>query len=667
MKLSRHLAIFQALIIIFYTFGFSKTFAEERSGSIQETAENASDPLSLSLVPFASGFSGPLGAIGAEDGRIFVLEQNGVIKTIQSDGTVLATPFLDIQTRVDSSSNEEGLLGMALDPDFDSNGFFYLNYTHTDTNRISRISRFGLTADPNVADPASEEVLLTIDQPASNHNAGGILFGPDGYLYIPMGDGGGSPGTRPQDLSLLLGKVIRIDVSRQPGNGTGDCEGAGTGNYAIPADNPFVDGSGVNCDEIWALGLRNPWQSSFDRTTGDLYIGDVGQNAREEINFQPASSSGGENYGWPCYEGNSPYNTDGCVPSGNYDFPIFDYAHFSTSCTSVTGGYVYRGTQFPDMFGHYIFTDYCQGVFWDLAPDGSGGWNSTEHTNLTGFGYSAFGQDSDGELYVTHIGNGTLYHLQEENSPPPPPPSDSVCVEGIELNLLSLKSNRGAQADISVTDCTGNPVVDVVVSGLWETPTSSSPLNAPDSTTDNLGIATSISPTVRKKDSGQFIYYVSSVEKSGLTYDSENSVESACINTDGSLCTAEPPPPPPPPGSEAHLGDLGGGSSSSSGSKWNALVTVTVHKDPHEPYPNVTVNGNWSNGARGSGSCQTGGDGVCSITKNNIKGRTGNVTFTVNDISDASGSIYNSSANDVISPSIIIEKPASSPSYRMKR
>ncbi len=376
MKMTGNLTVFQTLFLVTSIAGFSGTYAEERSRAFQGTTENDSGPLNLSLVPYASGFSGPVGAIGADDGRIFVLEQDGIIKIVESDGTVLATPFLDIQTRVDSTSNEEGLLGIALDPYFANNGFSYLTYTYTETNRISRISRFGLTADPNIADPTSENVLLTIDQPASNHNAGGILFGPDGYLYIPMGDGGGTPGTRPQDLSLLLGKVIRIDVS-QPGDGSADCEGGGTGNYSIPADNPFMDGLGGNCDEIWALGLRNPWQSSFDRTTGYLYIGDVGQNAREEINFQPASSNGGENYGWPCYEGNSPYNTAGCAPAGNYDFPIFDYPHFSTSCTSVTGGYVYRGAQFPDMVGHYIFTDYCQGVFWDLAPDGSGGWNST--------------------------------------------------------------------------------------------------------------------------------------------------------------------------------------------------------------------------------------------------------------------------------------------------
>ncbi len=235
------------------------------------------------------------------------------------------------------------------------------------------------------------------------------------------------------------------------------------------------------------------------------------------------------------------------------------------------------------------------------------------------------------------------------------------------MNLQSIKSNRGAQADISVSDCDGNAVVDAIVSGSWETPTSSAPLNTQDVTTDSLGIASSTSPTVRKKDNGQFIYFVANVEKSGLTYDPENSVESGCINTDGSSCTAEPPPPPPPPGDTAHIGAMGGGSSSSSGSKWNALVTVTVHKDSHETYPNVSVNGSWSNGANGSGSCETNGAGMCSINKNNIKGRAGNsVTFTVNDISDASGSIYNSSANDV-SPSIEILKPASSPSYRLNR
>ena len=616
---------------------------------------NASGPLNLSLVPFASGFTGPLGVIGADDGRIFVLEQAGVIKIVQPNGTVLTTPFLDIQSRVDSSSNEEGLLGMALDPDFANNGYFYLNYINSDPGRHSRISRFNLTG-PNVANPGSEEILLTIDQPNSNHNAGHILFGPDGYLYIPMGDGGGSgdSGNLAQNPANMLGKIIRIDVS-QAADETAECWGDGTGNYAVPISNPFVAAVDGSCDEIWAIGVRNPWQSSFDRATGDFYIGDVGQNAWEEINFQPAASTGGENYGWRCYEGNHPFNTGGCASADNYNFPIFEYPH-PQGC-SVTGGYVYRGSQFPDMIGHYIFTDYCQGVFWDLVPDGSGGWTSNEHSNLAAFGYSAFGESSDGELYVANIGDGILYHLQEENAPPPP--ADSVCVEDIILTLLNLKSNRGAEAEILVTDCVGNTVSAANVSGAWETPANPGPQPTSDETTDTTGIAISLSPTVRKKDGGQFTYFVSDVFKSGLTYDASNSVESACINTDGSSCVAEPPPPPPPPnGSDAHVFDLSGESSSSSGNKWNASITVQVHDNIHQDYSNVTVSGTWSNGATGSGSCLSDDNGICTITKNNLKARAGNsVSFTVNDISDASGSIYNSNANEVNMPSIDIPKP----------
>lgn len=370
--------------------------------------------VTLSLTQFATGLNAPVGLYnaGPGDDRLFVIEQAGVIRIVQSNGAVLATPFLDISARV-VSGGEQGLLGLVFHPDYATNGFFYVNYTSTGIRR-TRISRFSVTGDPDVADPASEVILLTADQPFSNHNAGDLHFGPDGFLYIPLGDGGsgGDPSNNAQNMGLLLGKVIRIDVDSGPAGVSPDCVGVdGTGQYTIPPTNPFIDGGGDVCDEIWAVGLRNPFRSSFDRLTGDLYIADVGQNAWEEINFQPAGSGGGENYGWRCFEGNSPFNLSGCGPAGSFTFPIFAYSHTCGDC-SVIGGYVYRGSLFPALFGRYVLTDFCTGNFWDIIPDGAGGWQISQHTNLTQFGYVSFGEDTDGELFVVHQGSGTLFRLE---------------------------------------------------------------------------------------------------------------------------------------------------------------------------------------------------------------------------------------------------------------
>jgi glucose/arabinose dehydrogenase len=365
------------------------------------------------------GFVRPIGIYHASpaDGRLFIIEQAGRIRIVQPNGTLLPAAFLDLTDRVDSSDNEEGLLGLVFHPDYPATGVVYVNYTHTDGAgvRRTRISRFSVTADPNVADPASEVILLTVTQPFNNHNAGDLHFGPDGLLYLPLGDGGsgGDPNNNAQTATTLLGKIVRIDVDAGPGSPP-DCVGDGAGGYTIPATNPpnpMIDGPGGACDEIWATGLRNPWRSSFDRLTGDLYLADVGQNSWEEINRQPANGPGGSNYGWRCYEGTHDYNAAGCGPIGNYTAPIFEYSHAGGHC-SVTGGYVYRGAAHPAMAGRYIFTDYCTGNFWDLAPDGGGGWAATQHTNLAAFGFSSFGEDAAGELYVVNLDNGTLYRLQ---------------------------------------------------------------------------------------------------------------------------------------------------------------------------------------------------------------------------------------------------------------
>jgi uncharacterized repeat protein (TIGR01451 family) len=376
--------------------------------------------LDLSLVVFATGFSDPVSIAnaGPGDNRIFVIERAGQIKIIQPDGTILPTPFLNITGRVDSSSTEEGLLGLAFHPSYGSNGYFYVNYTNTSSGiRRTRISRFNVTSDPEIADPNSEDILLTITQPFSNHNAGDMHFGPDGYLYIPLGDGGsgGDPDNNAQNLGLLLGKIVRIDVDSGPGHAP-DCPGTGSGNYAIPSTNPLIDGAGGTCDEIWAIGLRNPWRSSFDRLTGDLYIGDVGQDNYEEVNVQLAAPPGGQNYGWRCYEGNQIFDLSGCGPTGGYTFPVFVYDNPTDGC-SITGGYVYRGDMYPFMYGRYLLTDYCSGNFWDLVRD-SGNWKADIHTNLAGFGYVAFGEDASGELYVVNRSNGTVSHVRENSVGP---------------------------------------------------------------------------------------------------------------------------------------------------------------------------------------------------------------------------------------------------------
>ena len=331
----------------------------------------------IGVEAISSGYTKPVAVVNAGDDRLFIVEQDGYIKILHTNGTV--TTFLDIHARVNSTGDEQGLLGLAFHPDYASNGYFYVNYINNSGN--TRISRFSVTpGNPELADPLSESILLTITQPYSNHNGGNLEFGPDGYLYCGMGDGGsgGDPGNRAQDItSQLLGKMLRIDIN------------SGTP-YGIPPSNPFVGITGD--DEIWAYGLRNPWRWSFDRLTGDLWINDVGQDSYEEVDFQPASSAGGENYGWRCYEGNHEYNFSACSPTTTFTYPIFEYTHGDPDGGYVTtGGYVYRGTAFPGLYGKYIFCDFGTGNWWTTVPDGIGGWTTT----LAGFvedGISSYGE-----------------------------------------------------------------------------------------------------------------------------------------------------------------------------------------------------------------------------------------------------------------------------------
>lgn len=387
------------------------------NGNIYRLKAQPTTP-NVSLSAFASGFSNPIGVVNSGvdgDGRLFVVQQGGLIRILQSDGSIRPTPFLSLVGQV-SGGSEQGLLGLVFHPDYANNGYFYVNYTNLSGHTV--IARYTVSnSDPHVADPASQLVLLTVNQPATNHNGGDLHFGPDGYLYIGLGDGG--PSIYGQDMASLLGKMLRIDVNASGGLSP-DC-GSGN-NYSIPADNPLIDGPGGTCDEIWASGLRNPWRFSFDRHLGDMYIADVGQNQWEEVNRQVADSAGGENYGWRCYEGNAPFNLTDCGPASDYTFPIFVYSHAQANC-SVTGGYVYRGSQYPALWGHYLVADYCSGRFWALHPDGDGGWQSVVLGQLLStWSASSFGENVAGELFVSHRGNGTIYRVQE-NTPLPPPPT----------------------------------------------------------------------------------------------------------------------------------------------------------------------------------------------------------------------------------------------------
>ncbi len=345
----------------------------------------------LSFDLLYSGFSDPISITNAGDGsnRLFVVERAGRVKIVEN-GSTLPELFLDINDKV-STTSERGLLGLTFHPDYPGQPYIYIHYSDLDGD--SQISRFSVNlAEPNVVDTSTEATILLIGQPAGNHNGGTLLFGPDGYLYIGMGDGG--PSDRAQNPQTLLGKMLRIDVD----NGLP---------YTIPSTNPFVnDGSTLN--EIWALGLRNPFRWSFDRLTGDLWIGDVGQSSWEEFNFQPASSDGGENYGWQCYEGNATFNTSGCGPISNYTFPIFQYAN-GTGPFAVTGGMVYRGKN-ACLQGVYIAADSRNSKAYTIVPDGSGGWSGQEHP----LGISSvvgFGEDEQGELYAVSLSTDAVYKI----------------------------------------------------------------------------------------------------------------------------------------------------------------------------------------------------------------------------------------------------------------
>ncbi|WP_281322916.1 PQQ-dependent sugar dehydrogenase [Flavobacterium aestivum] len=353
---------------------------------------NFSYSQTIGLKTFASGFSNPLEITNAGDSRLFIVEKDGIIKILNPDGTTNPNAFLNITGQV-STGGEQGLLGLAFHPNYASNGFFYTNHTNLSGNTV--ITRYSVdSTNPNLANASSATVLLTIAQPYANHNGGSLKFGPDGYLYIGMGDGGsaGDPGNRAQNINELLGKMLRIDVN------------SGTP-YGIPANNPYVGIAGA--DEIWAIGLRNPWKFSFDKKLGNLWIADVGQDNIEEINMAPATQAG-LNYGWRCYEGDTAYNTTGCPPQASLKFPLKTINH-STGACSVTGGYVYNGTSYPNFKGLYFFTDYCNPQIGMMTSSGT----VTYSTVFTGNSFSSFGEDINGELYVAALNNGTIYKVTD--------------------------------------------------------------------------------------------------------------------------------------------------------------------------------------------------------------------------------------------------------------
>jgi len=357
----------------------------------------------LGLTRVATGLSKPLLVTDAGDGsgRLFVVEQTGRVRIIKA-GKVLVAPFLDLSASV-SGGNEQGLLGLAFHPSYTSNGKLYVSYT--DRNGTSIIREYHVsTSNPDRVDGSSGRTLLRLRQPYANHNGGNIAFGPDGDLYIGFGDGGsaGDPGNRAQNLAVMFGKLLRIDVNRR----------TGALPYGIPSDNPYVGRSGL--DQIWAYGLRNPWRWSFDRVTGDLWIGDVGQDAWEEVDRAIAShgrnAGRGLNFGWRVMEGSHCYSpSTGCSRTGK-TLPLTEYRHTDGRC-SITGGFVYRGRAYPDLVGAYLFADYCSGEIWYLDRGAARGTTPIRALD-TNASITSFGQDQAGELYLTD-GNGTVYRLTD--------------------------------------------------------------------------------------------------------------------------------------------------------------------------------------------------------------------------------------------------------------
>ncbi|MBV9961578.1 MAG: PQQ-dependent sugar dehydrogenase [Parafilimonas sp.] len=375
-------------------------------------AQNINNLPQLELAPFAKNFQYPIDLANCGDSRLFVVERLGKIWAIDSTGKKLTQkPFLDITDEVftifPDGYDERGLLGLTFHPNFPDSPYFYVNYIGFDSN--SHISRFKVDPDnPNKALRNSEVIFLTVSQPKGknyvNHKAGCLKFGPDGYLYATFGDGGfmGDPHNNAQDLGKFLGKIIRIDVNKP--------DKKNNMHYSIPSDNPFVGKPNAR-DEIWACGLRNPFRFSFDKLTGDLWLPDVGQDKWEEINFQKNGAKGGRNYGWSCYEGNHNYKFDGCDYNGlPYTFPIVEYGHTENPCAAITGGFVYRGSMYPKMYGMYVYNDYCTGKY-SVVFRNTQTWLNVFMLDEDDAAYVSIGEDTKGELYAINESTGMIEHI----------------------------------------------------------------------------------------------------------------------------------------------------------------------------------------------------------------------------------------------------------------
>ena len=387
------------IFLLIFALSLGITSAQETPPVI--IREKAPSPSQVKLTQVIGGLTRPLYVTHAGDGsnRLFVVEQVGKIWVVE-EGERQAQPFLDVFGLITATAHErhseQGLLGLAFHPDYQTNGQFYINYTDRAGDTV--VSRYQVSPDnPNLADAGSAQIIFGIDQPYKSHNGGHIAFGPDGYLYISLGDGQWHSDLLGfgQNTLVLLGSILRIDVD-------GDLP------YAIPADNPFA-GDARGLDEIWAYGLRNVWRFSFDRHSGDLYLADVGQDEWEEVNFQPADSRGGENYGWNVWEGNHLFAGG---QAANYTAPFFEYSH-ALGC-SVTGGYVYRGAAIADLRAVYLFGDYCSGRVWASWRDSQLQWHTSEFLD-TALHITSFGEDERGELYIADYGgrpsSGRVYRL----------------------------------------------------------------------------------------------------------------------------------------------------------------------------------------------------------------------------------------------------------------
>jgi glucose/arabinose dehydrogenase len=395
---------------------------------------------SINLEEFATGFTAPVEITHANDNRMFVVQQNGIIKIVQPNGTLNSADFLNISSKI-TYGGERGLLGLAFHPQYATNGYFFVYYNDTSGNIT--VARYTRSSNPDVADATTEKIILNQPKPFSNHNGGSIHFAPDGYLWIVTGDGGsgGDPNNNGQNKNSLLGKLLRLDINS-------------SGPYNIPPGNPFVGVDGA--DEVWAYGLRNAWKFNFDTTSGNVMIADVGQGNIEEINRMPITQAG-LNYGWRCYEGNDPYNTSGCAAQSTMTFPVAAYDHSGGKC-SITGGYVYRGSLYPALQGKYIFADYCSTQIGILNNDDSITWTSA----FSGNNFSTFGINNQNELFVAAVNNGKIFRvttstlgtneneLSSEIKVYPIPASERVFIEGI----------KGKNTTVDITSPEGRKVLE---------------------------------------------------------------------------------------------------------------------------------------------------------------------------------------------------------------